>query len=200
MVDNQTGDDQTVLVGTRGLNVELPGADQVMVHIPAGESREARFDMEVERSGHMRLQFAAMSNAGRDATEISIPVKWPATAEAFADYGMTEGSVQRTLEPPADALPGFGGLELSFSSTALVGLEDAVQYLVDYEYECAEQTASRILPIFVLGKILDDFPVAGIRISSHASLSPRTASPSCSPSRATTGASATGRARRAGRT
>jgi uncharacterized protein YfaS (alpha-2-macroglobulin family) len=60
-------------------------------------------------------------------------------------------------------LPGYGGLELSFSSTALNGLEDSVQYLVDYEYECAEQTASRILPIFVLGKILDEFPIASVR-------------------------------------
>ena len=42
-------------------------------------------------------------------------------------------------------------LELSFSSTALSGLEDSVQYHVDYPYECAEQTSSRVLPIFVLG-------------------------------------------------
>lgn len=163
MVDNQTGQEQSVLVGTRGLNVTLHGATESMVRIPAGESREVRFDMEVARVGNMRLQFAAMSNAGRDATELSLPVHFPATTKAFADYGMTDGSIQRTVEPPEDALSTFGGLQLSFSSTALSGLEDAVRYLVDYPYECTEQTASRILPIFALSKILDDFPVAELR-------------------------------------
>ena len=163
MVDNQTGSDQEVLVGMRGLNVELEGADQKLVKIPAGQAKEVRFDASTLAVGTMRVQFAAMSNAGRDATELSLPVHAPAVAEAFADYGMTGDSVQRTIEPPADALAGFGGLELSFSSTALSGLEDAVQYLVDYRYECAEQTASRILPIFVLGDVLDDFPIAGVR-------------------------------------
>lgn len=163
MVDNQTGADQKILVGTRGLNVTIGSEDQKFVDIPAGESREVRFSMATKEVGRMRLQFAAMSNDGRDATEIDLPVNYPAVAEAFADYGMTEGSIERLVEPPKDVLPGFGGLELSLSSTAISGLEDAVQYLVDYEYECAEQTASRILPIFVLGDVLDQFPIATVR-------------------------------------
>jgi alpha-2-macroglobulin len=163
MVDNQTGADQHVLVGTRGLNVGLPSEVEKLLQIPAGESREVRFDMETAAVGTMRLQFAALSNGGRDATEIELPVHYPATAEAFADYGMIDGATQRTIAPPADALPAFGGLELSMSSTALSGLEDAVDYLVTYPYECAEQTASRVLPIFALTEILDEFPVASLR-------------------------------------
>ncbi|MCA9706095.1 MAG: hypothetical protein KDK70_09630, partial [Myxococcales bacterium] len=163
MVDNQTGEDQAILVGTRGLNVELPGETQKMVEIPAGEAKEVRFDMATQEVGKIRLQFAALSNGGRDATELSLPVYYPATAEAFADYGMIDTATQRDVEPPADALPAFGGLELSMSSTALSGLEDAVDYLVTYPYECAEQTASRVLPIFALSDILDAFPVAGLR-------------------------------------
>lgn len=162
MVDNQTGADQAILVGTRGLNVVLPGDAQKMIDIPAGESREVRFDMETKEVGTMRLQFAAMSNGGRDATELSIPVHYPATAEAFADYGMIDSATELTVAPPNEALPAFGGLEVSMSSTALSGLEDAVDYLVTYPYECAEQTASRILPIFALSDVLDDFPIAGL--------------------------------------
>lgn len=163
MVDNQTGADQSILVGTRGLNVVLPSEVEKLLQIPAGESREVRFDMETAEVGTMRLQFAALSNGGRDATEIELPVYYPATAEAFADYGMIDTATQRTIAPPADALPAFGGLELSMSSTALSGLEDAVDYLVTYPYECAEQTASRVLPIFALSKILDEFPVSSLR-------------------------------------
>ncbi|MGH1345097.1 MAG: Ig-like domain-containing protein [Nannocystales bacterium] len=163
MVDNQTGENQKVLVGTRGLNVTVGTEDQKFIDIPAGESKEVRFDMKTEAVGTMRVQFAAMSSAGRDATQLEVPVNYPATSEAFADYGMTEDSILRTLEAPKDVLSAFGGLELSFSSTALSGLEDSVQYLVDYRYECAEQTSSRVLPIFVLGDILDEFPIASVR-------------------------------------
>jgi alpha-2-macroglobulin len=87
-------------------------------------------------------------------------VLYPATKQAFADYGVTDTSVLRTLKVPEGMLPGFGGLEVSLSSTALTGLEDAVEYLVGYRYECTEQLASRLLPIFVLGPVLEQFPIA----------------------------------------
>ena len=163
MVDNQTSEPQAILVGTRGTNVVLSGETTVGVEIPAGQSKEVRFPMAVDRVGTMRLQFAALSNGGRDATEVSLPVHYPATRQAFADYGVTAASVLRTLKVPEDALAAFGGLELSMSSTALTGLEDAVDFLVGYKYECTEQLASRLLPIFVLGPVLEQFPIADLR-------------------------------------
>lgn len=162
MVDNQTEEPQEIMVGTRGLNVKFPGDVETTITVPAGESKEVRFPMEVDRVGTMRVQFAVLSNAGRDATQVDLPVLLPATRQAFADYGMTDSSVRRIVQPPADVLAAFGGLELSFSSTALSGLEDAVDYLVTYPYECAEQTASRIIPIFTLGEVLDQFPIADV--------------------------------------
>ncbi len=157
MVDNQTEDAQAVEVGVRGLGVAIRGEDRSTVEIPAGESRELRFPMAVEGVGQARLQFAALAKGGRDATEVTFPLLVPATRQAFADYGITEGSVARIIKAPMEALSGFGGLELSLSSTALGGLEDATRFLLDYDYECSEQSASRLLPIFVLGPILDGF-------------------------------------------
>ncbi len=163
MVDNQTDAPQAVLVGARGLNVKLTGETEQQVTIPAGESKEVRFPMETDLVGTMRLQFAALANGGRDATELELPVLYPATRQAFATYGATDSSVVQTIKPPTGALPGYGGLELSMSSTALNGLEDAVGFLVDYRYECTEQAASRLLPIFVLGPVLNEFPIAELK-------------------------------------
>ncbi|KIG17599.1 conserved hypothetical protein-putative secreted protein [Enhygromyxa salina] len=162
MVDNQSETTQAIMVGTRGVNVTMLGSVQDTLEIPPGESREVRFPMAVDGVGIMRLQFAALSNEGRDATQLDIPVLVPATKQAFADYGMTSASVQRQVQLPKDALPGFGGLDVSMSSTALNGLEDAVDFLVSYPYECSEQTASRLLPIFALGDVLNDFPIADV--------------------------------------
>ncbi|MEZ4380748.1 MAG: MG2 domain-containing protein [Nannocystaceae bacterium] len=159
MVDNQTGADQAIEVGTRALGVTITGVDRQTVQIPAGESREVRFPMSAEDVGRARVQFAALSPGGRDATEVTFPIQVPATRQAFATYGVTESSVAQLIKAPLDALPGFGGLELSLSSTALAGLEDATRFLLDYDYECSEQTASRLLPIFVLGPILEGFGI-----------------------------------------
>jgi len=163
MVDNQTDAPQALLVGTRGSNVVLSGETTVGVEIPAGQSKEVRFAMATDQVGTMRLQFAALSNGGRDATEVALPVLYPATKQAFADYGVTDGSVARAIKVPEGMLPGFGGLDVSLSSTALTGLEDAVEWLIGYRYECTEQVASRLLPIFVLGPILEQFPIADTR-------------------------------------
>jgi hypothetical protein len=72
MVDNQTDKPQAIVVGTRGSNVVLPGETTKPIEVPAGQSQEVRFPMAVDRVGTMRLQFAALSNGGRDATEISL--------------------------------------------------------------------------------------------------------------------------------
>jgi uncharacterized protein YfaS (alpha-2-macroglobulin family) len=163
MVDNQTDLPQAIVVGTRGTNVVMSGETTRPIEVPAGQSQEVRFPMAVDKVGTMRLQFAALSNGGRDATEVSLPVLYPATRQAFADYGATDTSVLRALKVPEGVLAAFGGLELSLSSTALNGLEDAVKYLVDYRYECTEQLTSRLLPIFVLGPVLEQFPIASVK-------------------------------------
>ncbi len=160
MVDNQTDADQAIEVGARALGVKVGGEGRSTVEIPAGESREVRFPMSADEVGRARVQFAALAKGGRDATEVTFPIQVPATRQAFATYGVTESSIAQLIKAPMDALPGFGGLELSLSSTALAGLEDATRYLLDYDYECSEQTASRLLPIFVLGPILEGFSIA----------------------------------------
>ncbi|MCY1006558.1 hypothetical protein OV079_13545 [Nannocystis pusilla] len=199
MVDNQTSEPQAILVGTRGSNVVISGEPTVGVEIPAGESREVRFPMAVDRVGTMRVQFAALSNGGRDATELALPVHYPATRQAFADYGVTDASIARTLKVPEDALPAFGGLELSMSSTALTGLEDAVDFLVGYRYECTEQLASRLLPIFVLGPVLEQFPIASVSDLAKRQALGAEGSRGCSRGRTGTAASATGTIRPAAR-
>ena len=60
MVDNQTGDDQAVLVGTRGLNVEVADDDQVMFEDPG--RRVARGPVRHEGPGR-RHDAAAVRGA-----------------------------------------------------------------------------------------------------------------------------------------
>ena len=59
----------------------------------------------------------------------------PATAEAFATYGVIDDGRHRpAVLAPTGVIPQFGGLEVTTSSTALQALTDAVLYLADYPY------------------------------------------------------------------
>ena len=162
VVNNETGKSGLIHIFARGINIQFTGKQQKSIQIPAGEAREVRFKVKVAKTGIARFQFAAALGQERDAVEKSIPILLPATAEAFATYGTTHSSVAQPVIPPKNALPQFGGMKISLSSTALNGLEDAVRYLVEYPFECNEQTASRAMPIFALNKILPEFKIGQV--------------------------------------
>jgi len=158
VVQNQTGAPLEVDVAARatGVNVTETGW---RVTVPAHDRVEVRLAAEAGRAGPAQVQVGVASAALADAAEISLPVYTPATAEAFATYGTFTGdsAVTLPLRVPGDAIPSFGGLEVSASSTALSELTDALLYLVRYPYECAEQIASRMLGVTALRDVLYAF-------------------------------------------
>jgi uncharacterized protein YfaS (alpha-2-macroglobulin family) len=159
VVNNQTGFDTEVLVRCMADNAEVDGTIR-RVSAKAGEAVEVRFAAKAGKPGPATFQFAVValtSARPTDAAQVVIPTLIPATAEAFADYGVVDQSIRQPFVPPADALPQFGGLDVALSSTALTGLQDATSYLFDYPYECTEQLCSRLLPILALGDIVREF-------------------------------------------
>ena len=143
---NETGDAHGIT--SAGRRVMVPANDRVEVRIPA----------TTVKAGVARFQIAAISGRWSDAAEVSLPVWTPATTEAFATYGeIDEGSVVQPVQAPQNVFPQFGGLEVETSSTQLQELTDAVLYLVNYSYGCAEQRASRIIAIAALRDVLTAF-------------------------------------------
>ena len=59
-------------------------------------------------------------------------------------------------------MSGYGGLEVTVSSTALQALTDAFIYLLRYPYEYSEQVASRILGVAALRDVLSAFEAEGL--------------------------------------
>ncbi len=170
VVNNQTGYDTEVWVRCLAANaiVEEP---LVKVFSPAGKAVEVSFPARAGSPGPATFQFAAVAltkNRDTDAAQVTIPTLIPATSEAFAMYGVVDDAIRQPLIPPKDALPQFGGLDVSLSSTALTGLQDATTYLFEYSYECTEQVCSRILPILALGDILTDFKLGGVETPDEA--------------------------------
>jgi len=162
-VTNETGKPGEVRVKIQVGNAKVLGSPVQTITLKQGQTEEVRFPVAIGVPGRSKFRFLAYLGSETDAVELSIPVNLPATTEAFATYGVTQDSVSQPVLPPKDALRGFGGLEMSFSSTALTGMEDAVKYLINYPWACVEQTASRVMPIFALRKILPAFRLLGKR-------------------------------------
>lgn len=160
-VTNETGKKGAVTVRIQMTGAKPLGPVTRKVTLAPGQTEEVRFRVSVLHPGRARFRFLGYLGSETDAVEKAIPVNLPATTEAFATYGVTESSVAQPVLPPKDALTSFGGLEMSFSSTALTGMQDAVRYLVTYPWECTEQTASRVIPLFALRRILPAFRLLG---------------------------------------
>jgi uncharacterized protein YfaS (alpha-2-macroglobulin family) len=169
VVQNQTDAPLAVEVAVRASNLTLTQGQGRRLTVPAHDRREVRFPAAALKAGRARVQVAAAAttnNAWADAQELTLPVWTPATSEAFATYGTLDGegdaALAQPIAAPMDAWPDFGGLDVTTSSTNLQALTDAVIYLVDYPYGCAEQVASRMLALVAIRDVLEAFQVPGL--------------------------------------
>jgi uncharacterized protein YfaS (alpha-2-macroglobulin family) len=163
VVQNQTDEAMTVDLAVRAHNAAVVGAAGRRVRVPANDRVEVRFPAEAQKAGRAVFQVGGGSGTATDAAEVALPVLTPATTEAFATYGQIDGGpIAQPIAPPKDVVPGFGGLELTTSSTALQSLTDAVLYLVAYPFECAEQLSSRVLAVAALKDVLGAFQAEGL--------------------------------------
>lgn len=173
VVQNQTDGDLVTDVVVRAANLRLTegavdAADGtsragLRVTVPAGDRVEVRFPAAADMPGTAAFQAGAFAGDVGDAQRVTLPVWTPATTEAFATYGQVDdGAIAQPVRRPPDAVPQFGGLELTTSSTALSELTDAFVYLQTYPYEGSEQIASRLIATVALKDVLFAFGAPGL--------------------------------------
>jgi len=160
-----------VIVSTKGIaagtfdvtveatNVKIVGETTKTVTVPQGGSVEVRFAMATPSAGPAKLAFHAKGQGLKDDVIVSREVMVPLVPEAVALYGETTQSVAERLGDLGSARPDVGGLDLRLSSTALVGLDDGVEALLNYPYGCTEQLTSRTIPLVALVDLAHDYNV-----------------------------------------
>jgi len=137
-----------------------------------GAGEQARFPFEVVASavGTPRVEFRVVltpdggAPAIEDAIEVPVPVvPEPTLVDRVAVYGNVADDTPLSIPLllPADARPDVGGLSLTATSSMLGGLQDASQALISYPYGCAEQTASRLLPMVALSALSEQYDLGG---------------------------------------
>jgi len=145
--------------------LEMTGTTQQTVPIEAGGSVEVRFDAAAKSVGRARIQMTVAVGNETDAFEDVVPVEVLASPETVAAYGEANDAkptASETLSIPSGVVPGFGGLHVELSSTAMVGLAEGARYLLEYPYGCAEQLGSRALALLLAADLGGTFPLPGI--------------------------------------
>lgn len=158
VVQNQTDQSMQIEVAVRATNASILKSGGKKLTVPANDRAEIRFPAAAQMAGVARFEVVATSGGHEDANEFSLPVWTPATTEAFASYGeIDSGAMGQPIHMPGGVVKDFGGLDVSLSSTQLQALTDAFLYLIQYPYECSEQTASRIMGVAALRDVLTAF-------------------------------------------
>jgi alpha-2-macroglobulin len=158
----------TAVVTIKSLDPEVllfNGAAEQTLPISGGGSIEARFDAAGRTIGRARVQMTVKVGSESDAFEDVIPVEVLASPETVAAYGETThagATAAEKLTVPAGVVPGFGGLHVELSSTAMVGLGEGARYLVEYPYGCAEQRGSRAVALLLAADLGDAFSLPGV--------------------------------------
>lgn len=154
VIHNNTEKAADISVTADATGATLKGSPRT-VRVDAGGAIEVPFAITNAGGPTVRFHFEATGGGNHDAVETEIPVRAARVTEVVATAGSTTTTSSEQVEPPKDAAPGVGGLDLDLSASALVGMGSAVDYLVDYPYGCIEQVSSR-LRVAILAKRLHD--------------------------------------------
>jgi uncharacterized protein YfaS (alpha-2-macroglobulin family) len=156
------GGKATVSIESLDPNVITINGGQTTLSVQPGSDIEVRFDAEAKSAGTARVRMRVSMGRENDAFEDVIPVRVLVSPETVAAYGEAKPRAEEKIEIPADVVPGFGGLRVDLSSTAMIGLAEGAQYLVEYPYGCAEQRSSRALGLMLITDLGQAFTLPGI--------------------------------------
>ena len=150
VVHNNEPTGGTLKVEASARGIELIGSRSTQARLAGDSSVEARFAFRASKPGLATFRFTASFNDHRDGLELKRPVKLPLVMETVATYGSTSSAEAEGVMPSSGVRKDVGGLDVAMSSSALVGLKGGMEYLLDYPYECLEQTTSRMVPLVLL--------------------------------------------------
>ncbi|MCL4818184.1 MAG: Ig-like domain-containing protein [Vicinamibacteria bacterium] len=143
----------------------VEGAPTQTVALQPERSREVRFALKAKAAGRARVQMSVRMRDEADAFEETLPVQVVVVPEVVAAHGQAAPESKEALALPKNVVPGYGGLDVSLASTALVGLGEGARYLVEYPYGCAEQRASATLGLVLAAELGGAFAIPGLEPS-----------------------------------
>jgi hypothetical protein len=120
------------------------------VELGAGEAREIGWDVTVPAgAGELAWEISASAGGavvdrlrGRQKVVAAVPVR-----TLQATLMQVDKPLSMTVQAPADALPGRGGIRTLFTARLASELPGVREFMLQYPYSCLEQQASRAIAL-----------------------------------------------------
>lgn len=160
VVTNRGGPAGDAVVTCEVEGLRLVGEASRTVRLEPGRSREVRFDFATAGPGQAVFRFRVRLGDLEDGLETKREIKLPMIPETVATYGETLAKAVEAIGQLDRIRSDVGGLTVGVSSSALTGLQPAIDHLLWYPYECTEQLASRIVPLVALRELCDGLGLA----------------------------------------
>lgn len=153
IVHNFLDSDRTFTVSLRGAGFTATGKTEQNVTVKAGEQMKVEFPVVAGNVDGMTLTMKAETTGGVDEIEEKIPVYIFGTPQSVASTGQTDTLVTEKVLAPSAADASSGDLKVTVSPSMATYLPAGLEYLAEYPYGCAEQTASTFLPQVAIKKL-----------------------------------------------
>lgn len=155
-VSNLSRSELEIEVSAESELLTLEGDVRQKVSVGAGDTRFVPFLFSASESGEGQIVFHIESELLKERLVRRVKVEKPAVYETVSSGKRLD---LRELDEASDPvemirLPGQreGALELSLSSSKAALFEDAVQYLINYPFDCYEQQTSKLIPYILFGE------------------------------------------------
>ncbi len=137
----------------------IDGDAKRTLQLPANSSVEVRWAIATPNVGAAKLTFKVSGGGESDTVQVTRDVKVPLSLEAVALYGETTEAAAERIGDLKAMRSDVGQLDVRVASTALVGLADGAEQLIEYPYGCTEQLTSRLVPLVPLRELAKEFKI-----------------------------------------
>lgn len=123
-----------------------PAFPKRTVTVPAKGRVPVRWTVNVPKAGSQAKVEVQVEGGGyEDAFAVPLPILAPSIAEVATASGQLDKTATEQIVLPADAVGDIGGLTVRVAPNVGSGLQSGLEYLLDFQYGCAEQTTSAIV-------------------------------------------------------
>jgi uncharacterized protein YfaS (alpha-2-macroglobulin family) len=156
IVRNNTSKTLEAEVSVAAEGLAFDGDTRATVRVPSQGQVKVVWPATVESTEHVTIRMQAQADGLSDGREDTLPVYRYSTPEVVATAGrLPEAGARLELVPlPSAYDPAQGELTVHLDGSLAAGMQDGLDYLQHYPYECVEQTVSRFLPNVVTYRAL----------------------------------------------
>ncbi|MDR1684246.1 MAG: Ig-like domain-containing protein [Elusimicrobiota bacterium] len=156
IVFNNTAEDLHINAAaqvTGGVQLEGAGAQNAL-NVAKGASAVVDARCKVVSQQAAQFKFSATSSKGSDGLLVSLPVLQVEQRQVLRTASFLDDKAQERVNKPQNMLAQGASVDIALASTAMLDVKGAVDYLINYPFNCLEQRMSKITPVIFAQEML----------------------------------------------